>query len=160
MAIYVNLNGFPAWTLLDMGSTTDLAPTVDEVEDEYDRERREKTWENPVMPGAILEEKNAPPPEERTSSRDKNRKEKLSWRQPQIEDVPWETQRDERRKPEAMEAFLAALAAHQLDIDAVAVERTLMEEDIPLLKEKWYDHCKDIMGGVPPTMPPLREINH
>ncbi|KAF8834289.1 hypothetical protein BDN67DRAFT_915246 [Paxillus ammoniavirescens] len=32
MAIYINLNRFPAWTLLDMGSTTDLvSPQVAQV---------------------------------------------------------------------------------------------------------------------------------
>ncbi|KIJ09467.1 hypothetical protein PAXINDRAFT_17433 [Paxillus involutus ATCC 200175] len=136
------------------------APTINEVEDKYDRKMREKTWENPVTPGAILEEKNAPPPEERTGARDKNRKEKFSRRQPQTENAPQGTQRNERCKPEATEAFLAALAAHQLDVDGLAAERTLTEEDIPLLFEKWYNHCKDIIGGVPPTMPLLRKINH
>ncbi|KAJ3979311.1 hypothetical protein F5890DRAFT_1558899 [Lentinula detonsa] len=34
------------------------------------------------------------------------------------------------------------------------------DKDIPRLRSKWIDSCKDIMSGVPERMPPLREINH
>ncbi|KAJ3837080.1 hypothetical protein F5878DRAFT_643066, partial [Lentinula raphanica] len=34
------------------------------------------------------------------------------------------------------------------------------EEDIPRLREKWIESCKDIMSGVPERMPPFREVNH
>ena len=35
-----------------------------------------------------------------------------------------------------------------------------MERDIPHLHEQWLQSCKDIMGGVPEEIPPLREVNH
>jgi hypothetical protein len=143
-----------------LGPKRARAPSIVEVEDDYDREMRERKWENPVTPGAILEEKNAPAPEERTGARDKEQTQSPPSRQPQTEDVPRETKKNSGCKPAATEAFLAALAAHQKDLDAMAAKKTLTEEDIPRLKEQWYDRCKDIMGGVPPKMPPLREINH
>ncbi|KIK49944.1 hypothetical protein GYMLUDRAFT_119642, partial [Collybiopsis luxurians FD-317 M1] len=34
------------------------------------------------------------------------------------------------------------------------------EEDIPRLRKKWINSCKDIMNGVPEKMPPFREVNH
>ncbi|KAJ7632008.1 hypothetical protein B0H17DRAFT_890247, partial [Mycena rosella] len=37
---------------------------------------------------------------------------------------------------------------------------TLTEGDIPRLREQWMEISKDIMSGVPETMPPLREVNH
>jgi hypothetical protein len=40
-------------------------------------------------------------------------------------------------------------------------ERTsLTEEDIPRLRQQWYDEFKDILQGTPEELPPLREVNH
>jgi len=33
-------------------------------------------------------------------------------------------------------------------------------DDIPRLREQWHEKYKDLMNGVPPTMPPLRAVNH
>ncbi len=34
------------------------------------------------------------------------------------------------------------------------------EDDIPELKQRWYDKYKDLLQGVPETMPPFRTVNH
>lgn len=34
------------------------------------------------------------------------------------------------------------------------------KEDIPRLKQQWFEKCADIMNGPPDELPPLREINH
>jgi hypothetical protein len=36
----------------------------------------------------------------------------------------------------------------------------LQEAEIPQLREKWWERCADIMGGVPSRLPPLWEVNH
>jgi hypothetical protein len=36
----------------------------------------------------------------------------------------------------------------------------LTEEDIPWLRQQWYDEFKDILQGTPEELPPLREVNH
>jgi hypothetical protein len=36
----------------------------------------------------------------------------------------------------------------------------LTEEDIPRLRQQWYDEFKDILQGTPNELPPLREVNH
>jgi hypothetical protein len=38
--------------------------------------------------------------------------------------------------------------------------RTLLEDDIPWLKQQWYKVFKDILQGTLSTLPPLREVNH
>ena len=57
------------------------------------------------------------------------------------------SKRRESRK--AQRAFLARIR-----------ENSLTEEDIPRLREQWFSKCADMMGGVPPKMPPLRAVNH
>src|SRR6202012_2230577 len=44
--------------------------------------------------------------------------------------------------------------------DKMKVKKPLTKGDIPRLKQQWYESCKDIMGGVPERLPPLREVNH
>ncbi len=34
------------------------------------------------------------------------------------------------------------------------------EDDIPELKQAWYDEYEDLLQGVPETMPPFRAVNH
>ena len=38
--------------------------------------------------------------------------------------------------------------------------RPLTEEDIPRLREQWFQKYSDILGGAPPELPPLWEVNH
>src|ERR1700744_2754891 len=44
--------------------------------------------------------------------------------------------------------------------DKMKVKKPLTKGYIPRLKQQWYESCKDIMGGVPERLPPLREVNH
>jgi hypothetical protein len=41
-----------------------------------------------------------------------------------------------------------------------AGNRTLLEDDIPWLKQQWYEEFKDILQGTLSRLPPLREVNH
>lgn len=43
---------------------------------------------------------------------------------------------------------------------AEALRPKWSDEDIPRLREAWYDKYADMMSGVPEEMPPMREINH
>ncbi len=36
----------------------------------------------------------------------------------------------------------------------------LKKKDIPRLRAQWLESCKDILGGVPDKLPPLRGVNH
>jgi len=36
----------------------------------------------------------------------------------------------------------------------------LTEEDIPRLKQQWYNNYKEILQGMKEELPPLREVNH
>ena len=36
----------------------------------------------------------------------------------------------------------------------------LSDEDIPRLRQQWYEEFKDILQGTPEELPPLREVNH
>lgn len=45
-------------------------------------------------------------------------------------------------------------------MDAQIEEVKEGEEEIPKLREKWVESAADILTGAPPTLPPLREINH
>jgi len=36
----------------------------------------------------------------------------------------------------------------------------LTEEDIPRLRQQWYNEFHDILQGTPETLPPLQEVNH
>jgi hypothetical protein len=36
----------------------------------------------------------------------------------------------------------------------------LTEEDIPRLRQQWYEEFKDILEGTPEELPPLQEVNH
>ena len=38
--------------------------------------------------------------------------------------------------------------------------RLLTEEDIPRLREQWFQKYSNVLGGAPPELPPLREVNH
>ena len=42
----------------------------------------------------------------------------------------------------------------------IRATRPLTEEDIPRLREQWFHKYSDILGGAPPELPPLREVNH
>lgn len=55
------------------------------------------------------------------------------------------------------EAFFASLETHMAKLDHT---KPLTDEDIPKLRKQWYESCKDIMGGAPAELPPLREVNH
>ena len=41
-----------------------------------------------------------------------------------------------------------------------AKNRALSDEDIPRLRQQWYEEFKDILQGTPEVLPPLREVNH
>jgi len=38
--------------------------------------------------------------------------------------------------------------------------RPLTEDDIPRLRQQWFDEFKDILQETPEELPPLREVNH
>lgn len=61
-------------------------------------------------------------------------------------------------KQHLTEVFRAAADTQIAEIRAGDV--TLSEIDIPRLRDRWLEISKDIMSGVPGTMPPLREVNH
>ena len=39
-------------------------------------------------------------------------------------------------------------------------QEQLTEDDIPRLRQQWYDEFKDIMQGTKEELPPLRVVNH
>ncbi|KAJ7120141.1 hypothetical protein C8R44DRAFT_623675, partial [Mycena epipterygia] len=51
-----------------------------------------------------------------------------------------------------------AAVRHSAELKADGAKLT--EEDIPRLRDRWMEISKDIMSGVPETMPPLRAVNH
>ena len=42
----------------------------------------------------------------------------------------------------------------------IRTTKPLTEEDIPRLREQWFQKYSDILSGAPPELPPLREVNH
>ncbi|KAI0027096.1 hypothetical protein K488DRAFT_6309, partial [Vararia minispora EC-137] len=56
-----------------------------------------------------------------------------------------------------VEEETALLADRTID-DAVPMDDN--EEYLAQLQKSWTERCRDIMSGVPPVLPPMREINH
>ncbi|KIK64677.1 hypothetical protein GYMLUDRAFT_160486, partial [Collybiopsis luxurians FD-317 M1] len=55
----------------------------------------------------------------------------------------------------------ANLFAQRISNELLISDQTpYTEEDIPRLRKKWINSCKDIMSGVPEKMPPFHEVNH
>lgn len=68
-----------------------------------------------------------------------------------------------RKPPEVMETLNAVSEKFKNKINnstPLLDQIKYTEKDIPKLRERWLDTCKDIMGGVPEEIPPLREVNH
>ncbi|KIM58607.1 hypothetical protein SCLCIDRAFT_85679, partial [Scleroderma citrinum Foug A] len=42
----------------------------------------------------------------------------------------------------------------------IRVIKPMTEEDIPRLQNQWFQEYKDILSGIIPRLPPLREVNH
>lgn len=68
---------------------------------------------------------------------------------------------------ESTETLHALAATAKIDANETPLSRLprngknrLTEEDIPRLKQQWYDEFKDILQGTPDELPPLREVNH
>ena len=45
-------------------------------------------------------------------------------------------------------------------LTGIRATRPLTEEDIPQLREQWFQKYSDILGGAPPELLPLQEVNH
>ena len=45
-------------------------------------------------------------------------------------------------------------------LTGIWVTKPLTEEDIPQLREQWFQKDSDILGGAPPELLPLWEVNH
>ena len=45
-------------------------------------------------------------------------------------------------------------------LTGIRATKPLTEEDISQLREQWFHKYSDILGGAPPELPPLREVNH
>lgn len=55
------------------------------------------------------------------------------------------------------DVFIAAMHEHASEFSG---RTNITKEDIPQLREAWFDRCADILSGVPLELPPLRQINH
>ena len=53
--------------------------------------------------------------------------------------------------------LLAVMDDH---LSRVSKMGSLMEKDIPRLREEWMKSCKDIMSSAPERLPPQREFDH
>ena len=42
----------------------------------------------------------------------------------------------------------------------IRATKPLTEGDIPQLREQWFQKYSDVLGGAPPELPPLQEVNH
>ena len=45
-------------------------------------------------------------------------------------------------------------------LTGIRVIKPMTEEDIPRLQNQWFQEYKDILSGIIPRLPPLREVNH
>jgi hypothetical protein len=61
-------------------------------------------------------------------------------------------------KDKLREVFTRAAETHADELKSGTTKLT--ETDIPALRDRWMEISKDIMSGVPETMPPLRAVNH
>ncbi|KAJ7132031.1 hypothetical protein C8R44DRAFT_579311, partial [Mycena epipterygia] len=61
-------------------------------------------------------------------------------------------------KADLTEVFQAAAVQHSTELKSEGAKLT--DEDIPRLRDRWMEISKDIMSGVPETMPPLCAVNH
>lgn len=70
---------------------------------------------------------------------------------------------DSIKPPDVMEALKAVSEKFNSKINnstPLLEQIKYTEKDIPRLRERWLETCKDIMSGVPEELPPLREVNH
>ena len=42
----------------------------------------------------------------------------------------------------------------------IQATKPFTEEDIPQLREQWFQKYSDVLGGAPSELPPLWEVNH